>query len=207
MIAGVVLAGGASRRMGRDKALVEVGGRPMAAHVLDALRANGFDGPIVYGGDPGALASLEVPVLPDAHPGEGPVGGVLGALGAVGKRSGVDAAIVVPCDIPRLDASVLAPLRERWVDGPPVDVVVARTDRIEPICAIWSVEVTDRVESAFRAGERALHRVLERVDVAEVEVPAAPLHNVNTPADLADVVDTSAAPDTYRPDTCSPDAV
>ncbi len=190
-VSAALLAGGRSRRMGRTKALIEVGGRRMIDRVLDAAVATGCDPVVVVGGDVNELASLPVPLLADRYPGEGPLGGVVTALDAVTNDAsrGPHGVLVLPCDIPLVSADALAPLLERWRDDPTVDVVVATTHgRREPMCAVWSTAVGETVRRRFDAGERALHRVLEHLRCAEVEIDPAALRNVNAPSDLAAVV-------------------
>ena len=77
---GAVLCGGASRRMGVDKAAVEVDGTPMARRVGDVLAAAGCSPVIAIGGDPTALGHLGLDVVDDGFPGQGPLGGILTAL-------------------------------------------------------------------------------------------------------------------------------
>lgn len=179
-VAGVVLAGGGSRRMGRTKALVEIDGVAMGDRVLAALDTAGCDPLLVYGGDPDELRVLAAPVVADRYPGEGPVGGVLGALEHLGESVG--RALVVACDLPDIGADVLDPLLAADLEHG--HVAVASTDRAEPMCAVWSRRSRPIVRAAFDDGERALHRVLERLDVVDVPVPPAGLRNVNTPDDL-----------------------
>ena len=81
VLIGVVLTGGASRRMGRTKALLEVRGTPMASRVADALsearvRVRSSCTAVIRSNS----APLDRPVLPDLHPGEGPLGGIVGVL-------------------------------------------------------------------------------------------------------------------------------
>ncbi|MET0580139.1 MAG: NTP transferase domain-containing protein, partial [Ilumatobacteraceae bacterium] len=80
MTAGAVLTGGSSRRMGTDKAFVEVDGVPMAERVAAALSGGGCS-PVSYvGGDVALLARFGRTVHADRFPGAGPLGGVLTAL-------------------------------------------------------------------------------------------------------------------------------
>src|SRR5688572_7864759 len=81
--AAAVLCGGVSRRMGTDKALVEIDGTPMAVRVARALTAAGARRVIAVGGDARALASAGLEVVPDLEPGAGPLGGVVTALDAL----------------------------------------------------------------------------------------------------------------------------
>ena len=77
--------------MGRDKALLPVGGVPMALRVADALRAAGADEVVAVGGDATALAALGLTVVPDDHPGAGPLAAIVTAL-AAGAAPGSPAA-------------------------------------------------------------------------------------------------------------------
>jgi len=136
-IAGVVLAGGASRRMGQTKALIDVDGTAMADRVLDALRSVGADPVVLVGGDADELAPLSAPVVPDLYPGEGPVGGVLSALEHLAGLDAVDAALILPCDLSDVNAEILLTVLEAAVGDGHSRVWAAATDRMEPMCALW----------------------------------------------------------------------
>ena len=94
--AGAVLAGGASRRMGSDKAFAEVGGRPLVARAADTLARAGADPVAVVGGDAAGLARLGLHRVPDRWPGEGPLGGLITAL----DTSPRPVTVIVACDLP-----------------------------------------------------------------------------------------------------------
>lgn len=98
--AAILLAGGCSSRMGRDKALLDWQGRPLIDHMLGLLRAAGASR-IVVSGDRPAHGGI-----PDAWPGRGPVGGLASVLGDCGDGR----VVVVPVDLPRLSASRIASL-------------------------------------------------------------------------------------------------
>jgi molybdenum cofactor guanylyltransferase len=95
---GFVLAGGASSRMGRDKALVKVAGRPLVEHALGILRESGVTTRIA-----GARAELDgfAPVVKDA--GGGPLAGVCAALEATEAQL----AVFLPVDVPLVPASLI----------------------------------------------------------------------------------------------------
>ena len=180
---GVVLTGGASRRMGRTKALVEIDGVPMAAMVAASLRAAGCVRVVAVGGDPGELAALDLPVLPDDHPGEGPLTGLATAM-RVFEMHGLADLLVVACDLPFVGPADLGRLVQAAREHPDVDVAVARTGHREPACAVWRPSSRSAVGVAFDAGERAVHRVLDSLVVVEVPVSASALRNINTPDDV-----------------------
>ncbi len=179
---GAVLAGGASRRMGRDKALMPVRGRPMACIVADVLREAGAAEVVVVGGDRPALTRLGLDVRADRWPGEGPLGGLLTAL----AEAAHDLVVVLACDLPRAApqgvAEVLAPL----VADERLGAVVPVTDRLEPLFAAYRRSVAAAVlADAFASGSRSIHRALAEVAVRTVRLSDPTwLHNANTPADL-----------------------
>ena len=165
--------------MGRTKALIEIHGVPMAARVAATLRSAGLADVVLVGGDVDELMTLGLPVVDDRFPGDGPVGGLLTALHHFDGRD----VMLVPCDVPFLDVASVELLR-RSFDGSPADVVVARTDRIEPLCALWRSSARVQVQHAFDAGTRAMYRVLGGLVVVEVDVDGDALRNVNHPDDL-----------------------
>ncbi len=169
--------------MGRTKALVEVDGTPMAARVVAALRGAGCAPVVAIGGRLDELAVLGIPVVPDDHPGEGPLGGLVTAMRVFAAHDRADL-LVVACDLPFVGPADLGDLIRVAGEHPTADVVVARTDRREPACALWHRSARPAVDAAYAAGERAVHRVLDTLTVVEVELPAAALRNINIPADL-----------------------
>ncbi len=170
--------------MGRDKALVAVDGLAMAERVARALEAAGCADVRFIGGDAPALAGLGRPVVPDAYPGAGPLGGVITAL-----RASDCPVVVAACDLPDLDADTIVAIVGDGIGDLPR---VAHTDRLEPLLAWWPPAVLGALEAQFSSGERAVHRVLGVVGYVAVPVATDRLRNVNTPADLHRVDDPSA---------------
>lgn len=185
-LVGAVLTGGASRRMGRDKALIQIEGVRMVDRVAAALAAAGCSNVVAIG--PRQLAG-DLAHIDDLYPGEGPLGGVLTAMGSVAS---VDSWLcVVACDLPWLDVDSIDALHRAAAsaaaaghNAAEVDVVVARTDRIEPLCALWNSSCRDAVQQAFDSGQRSLLEVFKVLNVVEVPVRPLALRNVNTPEDL-----------------------
>jgi molybdopterin-guanine dinucleotide biosynthesis protein A len=172
---GAVLCGGASTRMGVDKATIPVDGVPMARRVADALVAAGCSPVVAIGGDSGALRRHGIDCIDDEFPGDGPLGGVLTALSQAAP------AVIVACDLPNIRAATLEALLGALGSH---DAAIARTDRAQPLCAVWASAAAPLLTSRFLAGERSMHRAIEGLDVAWVEVSEHDLRNVNTPADL-----------------------
>lgn len=172
-----VLTGGASRRMGRDKATLPVGGAPMGARVSAAARDAGAAETVCVG-----LAVPGEAHLTDDHPGSGPLGGLLTALRWAGGRP----VVVLGCDLvdPSPAAIGRAVARLLAVDAADVAVPVAR-GREQWLHAAWAPSALAPLEAAFAAGERAVHRavaglVVHRYDEHDIEA----LADADTPEDL-----------------------
>jgi molybdopterin-guanine dinucleotide biosynthesis protein A len=160
---GAVLTGGASSRMGRDKAAIEVDGVAMADRVVASLVAAGASSVVTVGG---AGADLD-----DDHPGAGPLGAVLTSLRWAAGR----VVVVAPCDLVAPDASAFAALAAAAPAvggvGEPLPVAVG-PGALEPLAA------------AFEAGERSLRRALEGLAVTVVDVGAGALADADVPSEL-----------------------
>lgn len=163
--------------MGRDKAIVEVDGVAMAARVAAALRVAGCHPVFAVGGDQPALEAMGIEFVTDLHPGEGPVGGVITAL----KACAPSAVVVVACDLPFLTADTVSALVEA---ANAAQAVVAVTDRVQPMCALWSQSAFDVLRREFDAGERRLLAVLDQLETRQIPANPQDLANVNTPDDL-----------------------
>ncbi len=130
MAAGFVLTGGESRRMGRDKALLEIGGRPMALRMVERVRPLVSEVALV--GAPERYEHLGVPVLADCEAGRGPLAGIVTAL----RATRFDWNLIVACDLPFLEASFLEMLLSEANDE--YDAVVPRpSDGWQPLCAAY----------------------------------------------------------------------
>jgi molybdenum cofactor guanylyltransferase len=196
-----VLCGGASRRMGRDKALIPVEGVALAVRAARAVAQAGAAPVVAVGGDgPRVVAAgiEEIPArwVPDRWPGEGPLGGLLtalagleGLLEAQEKPLGTTGVLVVACDLVTPSAAALAAVRQALEDEPEADVVLAvdGQGRRQWLHGAWRFRVAAPLTEAFVAGERALHRAVDRSGLRVHEVtglPRAALADADVPADL-----------------------
>lgn len=172
-LAGVILTGGESRRMGRDKAFVEVAGRPMVVAVADALWEAGCNPVECQGGDLDRLADLGLPAVADSTPGGGPVAAIVDALG---RHQGP--IVVAACDLVRLDAGTV----QQVIDVGSVDgaaVAVAASGGHRHLLSYWTPDVVDRLE---RGG--SYRDALDAAGATSVAVDDELMRNVNEPDDL-----------------------
>lgn len=180
-LAGAVLTGGSSRRMGSDKALLEVEGVALARRTADVLAASGADPIVAIGGDGDALGRLGLVVVADRWPGEGPLGGIVTALDHFSATA--ERVLVVACDLPALDAPLLSALIHTATEA---DLVLASSGRLEPLVGVWTIApCLVALQRCIERGERAVHRALTELRVEAVAVTPALLVNANHPEDLA----------------------
>lgn len=185
-VAGAVLTGGASARMGSDKASLAIGGVASATRVARCLALLCEDVVLVGGNPPPDAPGRRAP------DGDGPRSALRGVVAAL-EATRAERVLVVATDLPFVTPDLLLAL----VAWPEADVVVPRTaDGIHPLCALY------RRESALAAARRNLAaerlalsalldalatRYLEGDDLCAVDPDGTALLNVNTPEDLARV--------------------
>jgi len=185
-VAGAVLVGGASTRMGSDKAQLPFAGVPAATRTSRLLAAH-FEEVLLVGGEPPADAVGRR--VPDEEKGDGPPCALRGIVAALGAAR-AERVLIVATDMPLLTPALLLAL----VAWPAADVVLPRnaSGHLEPLCAIWTREPALAVARAHLAGDRlALHelvgrldaRILEGADLRAVDPAAVALANANTPAE------------------------
>jgi molybdopterin-guanine dinucleotide biosynthesis protein A len=167
--------------MGRDKALIHIGGDAMATRVARALSAGGCRPVVAVGGDAAPLAALGLTVVADRFPGEGPLGGVITALEQFREAQAV---VVAACDLPHLTAATVESLTRALAADGRAAVAVAAVGGRQALCAAWRPSAAAALAAEFVGGERRLGEAVGRLRVVEVTVPASELVNVNTPTDL-----------------------
>jgi len=181
--AALVLAGGGATRMGGgDKPLLEVGGTPILARIIIALRVDTYAIAISANGDPVRFAPYGLPILPDgAFAGEGPLAGVLAGLDWA-AAIGADALLTIPGDTPFVPAGLAAALA-------PPPACAAANGRAHHLVALWPVACRDALRALLSApGPRAVASFADTIGMRQVDFPAGkwdPFLSVNTPQDLA----------------------
>lgn len=184
-LAGVVLAGGASRRMGRDKATLTVdgmfGGRTLVEHLVSVVGQR--CAPLyVVAAQRQALPALPAQVLRDEVPGLGPLPAIgLGLRAAA--RAGAERAFVCAVDMPFLTPAVIDELAGA---ATPADIVLARAGRDHYLAAVYRTGLAETVDALVAAGERRVGALVDAVEAERITIAdAAVLANLNSPEDVA----------------------
>ena len=201
-VTGVVLAGGQSRRMKRDKAWIEVEGEPMLHRVLSVIRTV-FSKILIVGREKTPIP--DIPVIPDLVPAKGPIGGIYTALHyLISGRSDGQRLIfpdrrpdpplgifVVACDMPYLRPE---PMIQMTLAARGYDVVLPRVGgRLHPLHAFYGLSCLDPLEEKIRRKDFTLYRLWPGARVLEIaeseyrkwDPDLQTLVNMNTPEDLA----------------------
>jgi molybdopterin-guanine dinucleotide biosynthesis protein A len=181
-ISGLVLAGGSSTRMGRDKAFLELDGRPLIEIVVERM-ASVCAEVLIVAGDTRPYAGLGVPVVEDRFRGVGVLGGLHAGLEAAAH----ELTLAVGCDMPFLSLDLLRVFVD-WAEG--FDVVLLRQgEQVEPLHGAYRRTCLPAMEAAIRARRRRIISFFPCVRVRYVTpddvIPFDPdlrsFRNVNTP--------------------------
>jgi molybdopterin-guanine dinucleotide biosynthesis protein A len=185
-VGGMILAGGRSRRMGTDKALLLMNGQRLIDRVAEVMRGI-FQEVIIIGNDPGAYADLNLPRVPDLRPGAGSLGGIYTGLSV----SRFSRAFFVACDMPFLSTTLIRYLVH--LDSS-ADVVIPRTrDGLQPLHAVYSRQCIPFIREMLNGSRFKIIDFFDQVRVREVREEEMRRHgwrctsllNINTREDLA----------------------
>jgi molybdopterin-guanine dinucleotide biosynthesis protein A len=169
-VSGVILTGGLSTRLGRDKASEVLLGRSLLQRVIDRLDGLVDEYVIVTAAGqalPGVEAMAPVSSVQDAYERVGPLGGIYSGLSAMrGAR-----AVTVACDMPLLQPALLSELL-RLAPGHDAVVPVNEGGLPEPLCAVYAKTCLPAIKQRIDAGAFKVTVFFESVDVLYVE-PAA----------------------------------
>jgi len=188
-VSGIVLAGGQSRRLGRDKALERLGGQALIRRVIERVSAGTSEIIVVVAeGSRGESLPLTVHdrVALDIHPGCGPLGGIFSGLSAAREDWG----LVVACDMPFLNPKLLMYLMSgrEGVDA----VVPVLGGRPEPTHALYSKACLPHIERRLKSNDLRISGFFGNVrvkyvpepDIAGLDPEFLSFFNVNSPSDL-----------------------
>jgi molybdopterin-guanine dinucleotide biosynthesis protein A len=175
--AGYVLAGGASRRMGRDKALLPFQGLTLIEWIAAEVQAAA--GSVSIAGNPHLYAHLPFRVIPDLRPGCGPLAGLESAF----EDTDAEWILASACDMPTVNRALFRKLLDRADNRS--DAVIPRTPdgRLHPLCAAYRRTALPHIRGAL---DQSRYRVLDAMKSLRIdELAIGRLDNANTPEDWA----------------------
>ncbi|WP_414624245.1 molybdenum cofactor guanylyltransferase [Calothrix sp. CCY 0018] len=186
-IAALILAGGKSSRMGRDKALVPYQGKPMLQRVYQVAAECTQQ---VYVLTPWIeryqnILPSDCNYLVETQPGKGPVNGLSEGF----EQISADWILLLACDLPLLDVEII----KSWINKLPqiptstLALIPQRSDIWEPMCGFYRKEVKTELDTFLKKGKRSFQELLSGIEVEVLEVDEKVdlmLLNCNSPGDL-----------------------
>ena len=178
-VAGFVLVGGRSSRMGRDKALMEFGESTLVEYVARLVER--VCGSVVLVGCPDCYRAIPYQAIPDIRPEQGPLGGIQAALSA----SGCEWNLIVACDMPAITTELLDLLVDatrEWAGG--CIVPVSSDGRLQPLCAVYHRRCLGAVSTMLGRGVRRMSDAIPQLGPLLLPTRSTePFRNLNTPQD------------------------
>ena len=195
-VRGYVLAGGASRRFGRDKALVEFDGEPLITGLCRVLQA-ATSTTVRIIGDAEKYGHIGVECIADRWPGEGPLGGIITALDSSNlSRNESSWSLIIGCDMPFLTTDWLQYIATRS-RASKAEIVAPESDHgLEPLCACWRSTAAAPLSRIFESGVRRVSdamrqlpmELLDAFDWKRFDKSDRLFWNMNTPTDYDEAI-------------------
>ncbi|MHC4337255.1 MAG: molybdenum cofactor guanylyltransferase [Planctomycetota bacterium] len=174
----IIMAGGQSCRMGTDKSMLSIRGRPLIETIAEQLRGS-FSQIFISANEVEKLAFLNLPIIRDRVPGQGPLMGIASAL----EASANELNFVVACDIPHIDMRYI---RRMLMEANGVDVVIPTTgdEEYEPLFAVYHKRALGAINEVLSSGGRKISDIFSRCNVKFIKLEARRFINLNTMADF-----------------------
>ncbi len=184
-ISAAILAGGKSKRMGQNKALVEFDGKKMIEYVLESLQACTQE-IMIISNSPEKFRFLKRPLYEDIVESVGPLAGIYTAL----TKSRQEYCLVVACDLPFLSSQLIKFLCEKCT---PYDIFAFESEiGVEPLCAVYRKSCLPVIETQIKKRQfkvsdifGKLRTQIMRLEPGLTPYGKDPFFNVNTPSELA----------------------
>ena len=185
-IAGCIIAGGASRRMGEDKAVLEFGGMPLVVHAIERLKPQVTSLIINAHDDSADFSAYGLPVVTDpAADRQGPLAGILASL-RWAEKNDIAWIATIAVDTPFFPRDLVSRLAEAAQDK---ELACASSaGRLHPVFGLWKAELAQELEQQIENGLRSVRQWVALHDAGIAQWPAEPydpFFNINSPADMA----------------------
>lgn len=188
-ITGIILAGGKSKRMGKDKGLCDFNGKTLVSYAIEVLEPLCGNLMISANYFPEKYAEYKLPVIADDIKEIGPMGGILSCL----RRSKTQHNLVLSCDTPFVSSEVF----QKLLDAVEKDQIVApvhHTFLVEPLSAYYNTNVINDLEHAVDIGNYKMIEFMKSVRFKGLPIEHLPFFNeylflnLNSPKDLEDAL-------------------
>ena len=183
-ITGIILAGGESSRMGSDKGLEKLCGKPLINYAIDVF--TGLCSEIIISSSSSAYKDFGFQVVKDEYPGIGPMGGIYSAL----RQSKTDNNLVLSCDLPFVTKELLSYILEN-ASGYHVAVPWQGERHYEPLCGFYSLSVLSEMSAYIKKGNYKLPDLFEEISINKLVISGSSdcyneelFFNVNSKHDL-----------------------
>ncbi len=173
----IIMAGGDSSRMGMDKSVLAINGKPMVEIIAEQLRTS-FSQTLISANDAEKFAFLGLQIVPDRIQGQGPLMGIASAL----EASANEVNFVVACDIPHIDLTYVRKMLSR-AKGADIVIPRSRDKEYEPLFAVYHKSALEVINKVLRTGGRKISDVFTRCKVSYIELKADCFANLNTRAE------------------------
>ncbi len=173
----IIMAGGDSSRMGMDKSVLAINGKPMVEIIAEQLRTS-FSQTLISANDAEKFAFLGLQIVPDRIQGQGPLMGIASAL----EASANEVNFVVACDIPHIDLTYVRKMLSR-AKGADIVIPRSRDKEYEPLFAVYNKSALEAINKVLRTGGRKISDVFTRCKVSYIELKADCFANLNTRAE------------------------
>lgn len=177
-----IFCGGGSRRMGRDKALLEVDGETLLERQMRKAYSHFDDVILLSGGNEYVTNNRQIP---DAFNDAGPLSGLLAALKDVQKSHNQIA--VIPVDVPFLSDHTLRLLSSKALEEDADAMLVQSDEKVQPLAGVYKSEVADSLEEFLKRGQRRVMNFLNQLSCRYISVHSDELRNINYVEDYRNI--------------------
>lgn len=174
--AAVVLSGGTSSRMGEDKSIMSINEEPLLSTITKQLQPN-FES-VIISGKKEKHSFFGCDVVEDLEPDKGPLMGLLSSL----KYSRHEINFITTCDVPDIHLPFVRKMLREINDHEAIISVM--NGKSQPLFAVYKKTVCSVIEQLLNEGKQAVHALLDRIDVMELELEGQWYHNLNTHDDV-----------------------
>ena len=183
-ITGIILAGGKSSRMGRDKGWIEVNNKPLINYAIEALKP--YCDQILISSNSKKYKSLGYPVYEDKIKNCGPLGGIYSSL----LHSSTHKNMVLSCDMPLISTELIKYVLDKCIEGK-LSLPIHGANFMEPLCAVYPLEAIPHLEKFIKEGKLKLIDLVNSITTKQIMIDPSNYFyhpdlflNINIPGDL-----------------------